>query len=764
MAPKDEAQLEWPGAARALARNTTILKAIALVTFVCLAIVLSTAGIYLRSWQLVFKIEELKDYILISNEPDDACIGTAASEWVYGPLEDFLGCDARQREDFTRSDKELYDQCISTHEFEREVYCSRGKEVEVYVFNITNPQDVVEGLTPRVAEIGRRDDGGPFVFYKDCKTFDTEFGGSDVSFNEHCYYTYKYPSTESADLDQEIVTVNVGLMEAIGNSMGKVDYIVPVVWGTLALYELNTTTTTAEDYIRGQLLSFSWPNNFGAHFLAEFSQAPDQAGFRAQDNARDLFEMVLDPQRDFCMVNGTQYDRNQCTSMANTLAIYAKRYYEGFQTYSIPPYNLRYKQGAGLFVKARIGDLLGYYSGHDDPLSAYMFPKRVHWNAVRSKTQVDVNAEVKAGEADAQNGLLNPGPLGRSTEVTNMLDYLGEYTQYKGRLFVTEFDWSGCRPLAEDGTVVVPKDGPFPPTCNGGDTRPIYGSRGMQLRPRIWSIQDGVDSLDTITIFSELPMRPLQYNYVEALQLLASANDVVDVKRFELSRAGLRQARLAFNCDEAYKPMAEAGVLNRGSDCDMLVGMFDLSPISNFIPYVWSLPHFYLVEAEDATQHPRNNLIGIVTPTGPRYRNLLDVEYESGRVLQSMYKEQISLKLYHDERNYVFTSHKPVIIPLYWKFESKNATQSERALLSGFQSTFRGLHAGFIACICCGAVSLIAALFFGMLLYRESSLQTVAEKRKKIQVEQESALPPGFHSDSDNEAARHNASDQDALM
>jgi len=356
--------LAWPGAARVLHRNATILKAIGLIIFVCLAIVFSTAGIYLRSWQLQFKIQELKDSVLISNQPDNACKGSQVGEWMYGPIETYMNCEARQREDFTRSDKELYDQCISTHDYSRTQSCTRGKEVRIFVFNVTNPADVVEGLQPRIMEIGRKLDGGPLVFYEDCKTFDTEFGAKTVDYNEYCYYTYKYPSTEENDLKQQIVTVNVGLMEAIGNSYNKIDYIVPVVWGTLGLYMLNATTTSAEDYIRGQLLSFSWPNNFGAHFLNHYSLDPKMGGFRARDNAKILFEMVLNPQQEYCMVNGTQYDRNQCTSMANTLAIYARRYYEGFQTYIVPPYNLRYKEGAGLFVKASIGDLLGYYSGH----------------------------------------------------------------------------------------------------------------------------------------------------------------------------------------------------------------------------------------------------------------------------------------------------------------------------------------------------------------------------------------------------------------
>lgn len=49
-----------------------------------------------------------------------------------------------------------------------------------------------------------------------------------------------------------------------------------------------------------------------------------------------------------------------------------------------------------------------------------------------------------------------------------------------------------------------------------------------------------------------------------------------------------------------------------------------------------------------------------------------------------------------DERNYFFTKHKSVAIPLYWRMDTKNATIAERQLLSVMQSTFRGLEAGFI--------------------------------------------------------------------
>merc|ERR1712176_1342078 len=132
-------------------------------------------------------------------------------------------------------------------------------------------------------------------------------------------------------------------------------------------------------------------------------------------------------------------------------------------------------------------------------------------------------------------------------------------------------------------------------------------------------------------------MRPMKYTP----RGLQRNNGSMITYLFELTTDGLNESRFAFNCEVIYKKMAEAGVLNRGSDCDEYLGMFNLEPISNHIPYVWSLPHYYLVETKEATMHPRNNLIGFVTPSGDRYRDFLVIEHESGRVLSSMQKGQI---------------------------------------------------------------------------------------------------------------------------
>lgn len=428
--------------------------------------------------------------------------------------------------------------------------------------------------------------------------------------------------------------------------------------------------------------------------------------------------------------------------MANVLAIYARRYYEGFQTYPVPPYNLKYKEGAGLFIKAQIGDLLGYYAGHEDPLSSFMFPKKISWNVVRSQTRVEAAAAAKAGAADSQNGILNPGPLGRSSVVVNELPTLGSYTRYQGRKHIVEFDYGGCRPIGEGGQVVVPQEGPYPPQCNGGKALVVKGSRGSMVPPRVWSLQPEASEASHQYIFSHTLMRPMMFTFTEDMEIDTEMGQTLDVKRFELKEEGLIEARMFFNCEQIYKQMAAARVVNRGSDCDMPMGMFDISSKSNGVPYVWSLPHFYLVSSNDTTQHPRQNLFGLVTPTGPRYQTSVMVEPESGRIVDSLMKEQISLWLFQDSRNYFFTQHKRVMLPLYWVFDTRNVTSSSKKLLSDFQSEFMGLHAGFIVCTVLSGVCLLASLIFGMMLYRDSALQAVREKRKKIASELESALPP----------------------
>ncbi|CAE8701629.1 unnamed protein product, partial [Polarella glacialis] len=118
-------------------------------------------------------------------------------------------------------------------------------------------------------------------------------------------------------------------------------------------------------------------------------------------------------------------------------------------------------------------------------------------------------------------------------------------------------------------------------------------------------------------------------------------------------------------------------------------------------------------------------------------------------VVQQMFKDQISVRLYKDARNIFFTKHKSVVIPLFWRVETKNTTVADLQLLSMFQSSFKGLEAGFIACCVTGAISLMLALFVGMLLYRENSLHAVEEKRKQIQAELASAVPPDEKEDRD---------------
>eukprot|EP00811_Abedinium_folium_P007475 NODE_1689_length_2402_cov_5.126154.p1 GENE.NODE_1689_length_2402_cov_5.126154~~NODE_1689_length_2402_cov_5.126154.p1 ORF type:complete len:504 (+),score=132.29 NODE_1689_length_2402_cov_5.126154:675-2186(+) len=487
--------------------------------------------------------------------------------------------------------------------------------------------------------------------------------------------------------------------------------------------------------MRGQLLASSWPDGFGAVFLNHFSTETSRASVKARDNALELFEILLDPLQDSCIVNGSEFTSEQCESMGNTLAAYAQFYCESFQATPLPAYDLQYKEGAGLFVKASVGDLLGYYGGYADPLSAYLFPQRVSWNVVRSQTQTQVATETVTGATDTENGILSSLPQGTTSLITNALVNLGHYTAYDGRETITDFDWSGCRPLADNGEVAVPPAGPFPPQCNGGQSFTVQGSAGRQITPRVWSLQPGADKVDSVTIFSKTLFRGMEYTFVENEEIEVGVDGhYLKTRLMELTSVGLDAARLAFNCDGTYRTMAESGIVNRGADCDGHEGIFDISARHDNIPYLWSLPHYYLVVANDSLQHPRNNLLGFVTPTGPRFRSLISVEPESGLIVESTIKEQISVQLYQDDNNYFFTAHKAVIIPLYWKVDTKNSTVSEKKLLYDFVSEFHGLESSFITCICFAAASLGMALFLGMLIYRASSFQAVAEKRKRIQV------------------------------
>lgn len=122
--------------------------------------------------------------------------------------------------------------------------------------------------------------------------------------------------------------------------------------------------------------------------------------------------------------------------------------------------------------------------------------------------------------------------------------------------------------MAPSGQVVVPVDGPYPPQCNGGGIEKVHGSRGDQFKPRVWSLQKGVDEEEHITIFSKTLMRPLKFKSIEDVELTSGTKDTVMARKFELVADGLKGARIAFNCADIFRNMAEAGVLNRGSVCD----------------------------------------------------------------------------------------------------------------------------------------------------------------------------------------------------
>jgi hypothetical protein len=222
------------------------------------------------------------------------------------------------------------------------------------------------------------------------------------------------------------------------------------------------------------------------------------------------------------------------------------------------------------------------------------------------------------------------------------------------------------------------------------------------------------------------------------------AGDVLTlrVQQYEILADGLAEARLTFNCDTSFKTMSDAGVLNRGTDCDEPEGMINLARIYNNIPYIWSLPHYYLVPQGDT--NPREQLQGMLTPSGDRYRSLMYVEEESGRVVMYASKDQISLRLFSSDQNYLFTKHREAIIPLYWMSTTRNSTRIEAAFLQTFQSRFDDLSNLVIVCAIVSGLLLFLSLAVGTMLYRDAAILAVREKRKRIQHELESAIPEDY--------------------
>ena len=74
--------------------------------------------------------------------------------------------------------------------------------------------------------------------------------------------------------------------------------------------------------------------------------------------------------------------------------------------------------------------------------------------------------------------------------------------------------------------------------------------------------------------------------------------------RYDLLVDGLERAAVHFNCEPVFLPMARKGIVNRGSDCDEVAGIFSLARSSRQVPYLWSLPHFYQATGRPASGAP----------------------------------------------------------------------------------------------------------------------------------------------------------------
>jgi hypothetical protein len=261
--------------------------------------------------------------------------------------------------------------------------------------------------------------------------------------------------------------------------------------------------------------------------------------------------------------------------------------------------------------------------------------------------------------------------------------------------------------------------------------------------PRIHTRQPLLtEEVENRTMFMENLRRPVKWARIGSGSIPAGDVRTLSVQQYEILADGLEEARMTFNCDAFFQTMSEAGVLNRGTDCDEPGGMINLAPIYNRVPYVWSLPHYYLVPQGE--NNPREQLKGMLTPSGDRYRSLMYVEEESGRVVMYASKDQLSVRLFPSDGNYIFTQNREAIIPLYWSSTTRNSTRVEAAYLQTFQRRFGDLSGIVIVCGIVSAVLLLVTLAVGTILYRDAAILAVREKRKRIQHELESAIPEDY--------------------
>ena len=245
---------------------------------------------------------------------------------------------------------------------------------------------------------------------------------------------------------------------------------------------------------------------------------------------------------------------------------------------------------------------------------------------------------------------------------------------------------------------VVAEDGPFPPSCMGGAPFRAEGLllRGRQAPPRVHSryrpahLEEDAESPARIRVFHERLLRPLDFALRAEERLPARGGVAMRVNTYELTAEGLDAARLTFLCERSYDTMVGAGVLRRGADCveSNKSGLFNLAPVSNEIPLLWSLPRF--LDAKNGTQNPRSRLRDM-PEANESDRPYLSVEVESGRIVAYRNTEQISVRLFPAQDNDVFSLHRSAVVPLYRVATARTATDDEMALFGGFQQTLANL-------------------------------------------------------------------------